>query len=117
MVRVLPENDNLGLFRGTMIKGIENEFSRRIYLRGLVLVFHELDQLGEIRFLKFIFLEFFPRGLDFYVNHRILILDLMIGWLPISWLGDSYITESEITESLKYYVLISNNFGQCFPVM
>ena len=55
MVRVLPENDNLGLFRGTMIKGIENEFSRGLYLRGLVLVFHELDQLREIGFLKLIF--------------------------------------------------------------
>ena len=62
VVRVLPENDNLGLFRGTMIKGIENEFSRRIYLRGLVLVFHELDQLGEIRFLKFIFKSSFQEG-------------------------------------------------------
>ena len=55
VVRVLSENDDLGLFRGTMVKGIENELSRGVYLGGLVLVFHELDQLREIGFLKFIF--------------------------------------------------------------
>ena len=68
MIRILSEDDHLDLVEGAMLESVEDEWTRRIDRCLPILLPHEVRELLEIVFLKFVCELFFPALFNFYLH-------------------------------------------------
>ena len=68
MIRVLSDDDHLHLVVGAQVEGVEYQLSRGIACRCGIFLAHEVDQVDEVGFFKFLYKMSFPRFFHFHVH-------------------------------------------------